>query len=217
MAGFLIRKWPKRLFFSQNMNKIKQISALISLAVIAQIAVGLPIANAAIFGSSTGGETSSNDSAVWGPVIPYLTSSFRLSNLNSEEKSEPKLTIIQGGFLAASNSPKKLEVSNNSKSLGTKMKELVISISAYSSTPDQTDDSPFITARGTYVRDGIIAANFLPFGTKIKIPEIFGDKIFVVEDRMNRRYWQKIDIWFPDRQSALEFGVKTAKIQIIES
>ncbi len=87
--------------------------------------------------------------------------------------------------------------------------------SAYSSTPDQTDDTPFITAWNTRVRDGIIAANFLPFGTQIKIPELYGDKIFVVEDRMNKRYWHRIDIWFPERQMAKEFGIKKIKIEVV--
>ena len=91
----------------------------------------------------------------------------------------------------------------------------VVMASAYSSTPDQTDDTPFITAWGTQVRDGIIAANFLPFGTLIKMPELYGDKIFVVEDRMNRRYTYKIDVWFPERAQAMEFGNKKVKIVVV--
>ena len=91
----------------------------------------------------------------------------------------------------------------------------IVMASAYSSTPDQTDDTPFITAWGTNVRDGIIAANFLPFGTLIKIPELYGDKTFVVEDRMNRRYTYKIDIWFPERSQAMEFGNKKVKIEVV--
>ncbi len=91
----------------------------------------------------------------------------------------------------------------------------VVMASAYSSTPDQTDSTPFITAWGTQVRDGIIATNFLPFGTTIKIPELYGDKIFVVEDRMNRRYTYKIDVWFPERGQAKEFGVKKVTIEVI--
>ncbi len=90
-----------------------------------------------------------------------------------------------------------------------------VPVTAYSSTPDQTDHTPFITAAGTHVRDGVIAANFLPFGTIIKIPELFGDKTFVVEDRMNSRYWMKIDIWFPEKELAKEFGIKVVKIEIV--
>ncbi len=91
----------------------------------------------------------------------------------------------------------------------------VVMASAYSSTLDQTDSTPFTTAWGTQVRDGIIAANFLPLGTTIKIPELYGDKIFVVEDRMNRRYTYKIDVWFPERGQAMEFGNKKVKIEVV--
>lgn len=95
-------------------------------------------------------------------------------------------------------------------------KTYLVSMTAYSSTPDQTDSTPFITASNTYVRDGIVAANFLPFGTAIKIPDLYGDKIFVVEDRMNRRYTSRVDIWFPDRASALQFGLKrSVRIEVI--
>jgi len=90
-------------------------------------------------------------------------------------------------------------------------------ITAYSSTVDQTDDTPFITASGSYVRDGIVANNMLPFGTEIKIPEYFGDKVFVVEDRMNIRkgyYW--IDVWFSSTEEAKEFGIKEAYIEVSE-
>ncbi len=86
---------------------------------------------------------------------------------------------------------------------------------AYSSTPDQTDNTPFVTARNTRVRDGLAAANFLPFGTEFRIPDLYGNKVFVVEDRMNRRYWHRVDIWFPERQMAKEFGVKQIRIEIV--
>ena len=97
-------------------------------------------------------------------------------------------------------------------------KTIKVVITAYSSTPDQTDDTPFITASGKYVRDGIIANNMLPLGTKVMIPSLYGDKVFVVEDRMNKRKSDyHIDIWMPDRPSAINFGVKTADIEILES
>ena len=98
----------------------------------------------------------------------------------------------------------------------------VVQASGYSSTPDQTDSTPFITASGEHVRDGIIAANIyvngrrIPFGTLVRIPHIYGDKIFVVEDRMNIRYQNNIDIWFPERQLAKEFGRKKVTIEIVE-
>ena len=92
----------------------------------------------------------------------------------------------------------------------------MVIVTAYSSTPDQTDSSPFITANGTYVRDGIIAANFLPFGAKVKFPEYSGDKIFTVEDRMAKKNSHKIDIWMISRNAAMNFGVKRLAYEIVE-
>ena len=43
-------------------------------------------------------------------------------------------------------------------------------VTAYTSAPDETSDHPLITASGGMVGDGIVAANFLPFGTQIEIP-----------------------------------------------
>ena len=90
-----------------------------------------------------------------------------------------------------------------------------VSVTGYSSTPDQTDHTPFITASGIHVRDGVAAANFLPFGTVFRIPELFGDKTFVVEDRMHNRYWMNVDIWFPEKDLAKEFGRKVVKIETL--
>ncbi|MDP2708798.1 MAG: hypothetical protein Q8O93_01985 [bacterium] len=93
-------------------------------------------------------------------------------------------------------------------------------ITAYNSEIGQTDDSPCITANNFNVCEhGIedtIAANFLPFGAKVKIPDLFGDRIFVVRDRMNRRYSNRVDVWMLERPDALNFGVKVAKIEVIK-
>lgn len=93
-------------------------------------------------------------------------------------------------------------------------------ITAYTSTPGQTDDSPFIAANGKRVHDGMIAVNGLPFGTIIKIPELFGEKEFVVEDRMNKRYSCKdnhcnMDIWMDTTvHEARVFGLHHVKAEI---
>ena len=90
-------------------------------------------------------------------------------------------------------------------------------LTAYSSTPDQTDSTPFTTASNTTVRDGIIASNFLAFGTKVQIPSLFGDKVFTVEDRMAKKHDDKIDIWFSQRHLAKRFGiVKDAEVVILD-
>lgn len=89
-------------------------------------------------------------------------------------------------------------------------------VTAYSSTPEETDDTPFTTAMNSAVRDGIVAANFLPFGTKLQIPEHFGDKVFTVEDRMHRRKTNFVDIWMPTKEDAKRFGISYTSIVILE-
>jgi 3D (Asp-Asp-Asp) domain-containing protein len=88
-------------------------------------------------------------------------------------------------------------------------------VTAYSSEVRQTDSTPFITASGTLVHSGIVAANWLPIGTKIRIPEIFGEQEFVVEDRMHERHNDKVDVWFPTRDEAVRFGVQETRIEIL--
>jgi len=95
-------------------------------------------------------------------------------------------------------------------------KVIKVVLTGYSSTADQTDDSPFITASNTRVRDGIVAANFLAFGARVQIPALFGDKIFIVEDRMAKKHSDKIDVWFPERYLAKNFGVKEAEVIILQ-
>lgn len=88
-------------------------------------------------------------------------------------------------------------------------------VTAYSSTIDQTDSTPRITALGTKTRRGVVAANFLPLGTRIKIPEVFGEKIFIVEDRMHPRKRGHIDVWMPTRKAAKRFGKKHTSVVVL--
>jgi 3D (Asp-Asp-Asp) domain-containing protein len=106
-----------------------------------------------------------------------------------------------------------------------KIKNKVISssyhyITAYNSLPGQTDDTPCITANNFNVCEhGIedtIAINSLRFGTKVKIPELFGDRIFIVRDRMNKRYTTRIDVWMKSYEDAKKFGIKYARIEIVK-
>lgn len=95
-------------------------------------------------------------------------------------------------------------------------RKVMVIVTAYSSTVFETDDTPEITASGTQTRDGIVANNLLPFGTKIRMPELYGDKVFVVEDRMNKRKGSyHFDVWFPSHQEAKQFGAKNTYLEIL--
>ena len=93
-------------------------------------------------------------------------------------------------------------------------------ITAYNSEVAQCDSSPCITANGFNVcKHGIedtLAINSLKFGTKVRIPNLFGDKIFTVRDRTNKRYTNRVDIWMINKQDALNFGVKKANLEILK-
>ncbi|MEA3463567.1 MAG: hypothetical protein U9R14_00580 [Patescibacteria group bacterium] len=93
-------------------------------------------------------------------------------------------------------------------------------ITAYNSEVAQCDASPCITANGfNLCEHGIedsIAVNFLPFGAKIRIPELFSDKVFIVRDRMNARYFNRLDIWMVEKEDAKKFGVRLAKIEVLK-
>lgn len=76
-------------------------------------------------------------------------------------------------------------------------------ITAYTSRPEETDDSPFITASGARVRAGIAANNCLPFGTIL----IINGQQFEVQDRMNRRYGcNHFDLWMDSYEEAIAWG-----------
>jgi len=97
-------------------------------------------------------------------------------------------------------------------------RELQVVITGYSSSPWETDDTPFITASGKLVKKGIVANNLLSFGTKIRIPELYGEQIFIVEDRMHYSKGNyHIDIWFPSHQEAENFGAKITYIEVLGS
>ncbi len=129
----------------------------------------------------------------------------------------PDPTLVNGQFnsveLLAQNCPGIIISSDSGEALEPESIEVVVT--AYSSTPGQTDDTPFVTASGSYVRSGVVAANFLPFGTKIKLPEIFGDKIFTVEDRTHEKYNDRVDIWFSSTAEAIKFGSKISRVEIL--
>jgi len=91
----------------------------------------------------------------------------------------------------------------------------VVPTTAYTSDPAETDSTPFTTADGSRVRDGIVAANFLPHGTRIRIPDYFGNKVFEVHDRMNKRYQTRVDIWMVHKSDAYAWGVRNVKIEIL--
>jgi 3D (Asp-Asp-Asp) domain-containing protein len=92
-------------------------------------------------------------------------------------------------------------------------KKIYATVYAYNSEVGQTDESPFITANGTRVKDGIIANNCLSFGTRVRIKE----KEYEVQDKMNSRYGCEVfDIWMESKQDAINWGKQYLEINLIK-
>ena len=130
-------------------------------------------------------------------------------------KSLTKETVIQRPVYVVDSQPIDLDAYLREYFVNTiPKKTMYVTVSAYSSTKDQTDGNPFLTALGTPVRDGIVAANFLPIGTVVRFPDKFGEKIFVVEDRMHEKYGLQVDIWVSNQEEAKKFGIQYLKMEI---
>ncbi|HRY52824.1 MAG TPA: hypothetical protein P5089_03170 [Candidatus Portnoybacteria bacterium] len=133
-----------------------------------------------------------------------------------EEKDVNEIVLQDNLFVATVSNKNSVSVKEPVAKEATVAPSKAVIVTAYSSTADQTDSTPFITANGTRVQDGIIACNFLPFGTKVKFPEYSGDKVFTVTDRMAKKNSHKIDIWMPSRALAMEFGVQKLAYEIVQ-
>lgn len=96
-------------------------------------------------------------------------------------------------------------------------------VTGYSSTPDQTDDTPWLTAWCTQTRPGIIALSRDLLRTFTEgAPFDFGDRVlvagvgvFLVEDTMATRWKNRADIWFPTRSEARQWGRREALLALV--
>ena len=102
------------------------------------------------------------------------------------------------------------------------LKTLLVTATVYNADPSQTDDTPFITASGAVIeqccpgdhrwiavsRD--LEAEGFVFGTRVRITGTDGfDGIWVVQDRMNRRYQNSIDL-------LVDYNIKLGKWYNVE-
>jgi len=174
----------------------------ILVAVFLAISIMTSTAQAGLFNWFTSNKASA-DEASSGSFDQLYTS------MSTPDQNDSLSILDSGNAMIATSMPSK-----NTSVLTHRM--YTVQVSGYNSEVGQTDDSPFITASNTHVRDGIVASNMFPFGTVIKIPSLYGDKIFVVEDRMNKRYQNNVDIWFADHTEALKLGRRTIQIEVIK-
>ena len=86
-------------------------------------------------------------------------------------------------------------------------------VTAYNATVEQCDDTPFITASGERVREGIVACPIrFPFGSLIEID----DKIYECQDRMGFAHQNanKFDIFMWSLSDARTWGSQWKNVNI---
>lgn len=108
---------------------------------------------------------------------------------------------------------------------------------AYNSEVNQTDSTPHITATGTRTRFGIVAVSRdllgddIPYGSLVRIRDLGNyhngrgaglfqgvldeQQVFIVEDTMHARKRNQIDVWFPDIETAIKWGVRQVEVEVI--
>jgi len=85
-------------------------------------------------------------------------------------------------------------------------------VTAYSASRRECDDTPDITASGEKVKEGFIAVSRdlfskgWTFNKRVYIPSL--KKIFIIKDLMNKRWRRRLDIFMPSRKAAKKFGKK---------
>ncbi|NDV18095.1 hypothetical protein GO013_01515 [Pseudodesulfovibrio sp. JC047] len=94
-----------------------------------------------------------------------------------------------------------------------------VTVTAYNPTTEQCDADPLIAASMRKVRSGTIAVSRdlfdqgWVFGRKVRIE---GYGIFEINDLMNKRFTQRIDIFMWDEGQARQFGKKNIKAALLE-
>ncbi len=89
-------------------------------------------------------------------------------------------------------------------------------ITMFNSLPEQTDDTPCISADGTNICEvdyNVCATNAFPFGTKLYVDGL-GECI--VKDRMNTRYRNAVDFYAGmDVERAKKFGRQNLLVSVL--
>lgn len=204
-----------KLFSTKRVALLLQILALTSVSVLSR---PIPV-NASVLASSGWFK------ATFEQIISVREA--KADELIEPVKEDIGMPVVLGNALLATSSPEtvpsKLALAPSEGKILLRPKFKVqtgttfdLTVTAYSSTVDQCDSSPFITASGTHVHDGTVAANFLPFGTHVTFPNYSGDKVYTIEDRTNAKYSSRADMWMVSREAALQFGKRHLQMVVVE-
>lgn len=113
------------------------------------------------------------------------------------------------------------EVDDLRAELGAKSgtRSRTLAVTAYTASPDETDDAPVLTASNRPVRLGTVAVsqdlykNGWSFGKKVYIDSL---GVYEINDLVGSQHKRRIDVFMNDKGKALRFGIQSRKITLLE-
>jgi 3D (Asp-Asp-Asp) domain-containing protein len=92
--------------------------------------------------------------------------------------------------------------------------EFLMTVTAYTSSEDETDDTPFLTASQDSCRLGVVASDTMfGFGTKLIIKGYNGGRVCTVLDRGSKIKGYSLDVWMKTKEEARQFGRRKIKVK----
>ncbi len=85
-------------------------------------------------------------------------------------------------------------------------------ITYYTASSDECGKSDGIGAAGVRMEPGMVACDFLPLWSKVRID----GKTYVVTDRFGGGYTDKIDVFCTDKSYALRMGKSVKEVEMVE-
>ncbi len=164
------------------------------------------------------------------PVYPLKLDAVRAT------KTVPEKKQVTPRKMVANNKIKTRSVKSNLERTARSLPSLTVRSTAYNSSADQTDSSPWTTSTGARTRYGIIALSRdllrrIPYGSRVQLEDggswaggrgrgkynaMLKDTVFVVEDTMHARKTGMIDVWLPAKRHALQWGVRRLNMRIVQ-
>jgi 3D (Asp-Asp-Asp) domain-containing protein len=156
---------------------------------------------------------------------------------STADRSKPSQPVVRKATSAAT--PARPQVAQRASTSRTRnqqaLRTLNVRSTGYNSLTAQTDRTPHVTATGARTRFGIIAVSrdllrTIPYGSRVRLEDMgswsgggrgkynrmLSDMVFVVEDTMHPRKSGTIDVWFPARRQAIQWGVRRLRVTVLQ-
>src|SRR5512140_211863 len=159
---------------------------------------------------------------LWGPgmTLSRFSRSVPVSRVAQTSQAEASNLSSQASRAEASNPCSQERLPEAPVPQYGDLAAVTVTVTGYSSTVSETDETPGLTATNTEAHHGVIALSqdllkeFTPgapfsFHDTVEIP---GLGRFQIEDTMHPRWSHRADVWFASRDQALGWGLRNRRI-----